>query len=44
LERLQATRRLVGRVAALLVPLPVMPSSFWVASAKPEAALVRSEG
>jgi potassium/hydrogen antiporter len=27
-----------------LVPLPVMPPSFWVASTKPEAALVRSQG
>jgi hypothetical protein len=26
------------------VPLPVMLSSFWVASPKPEAALVRSQG
>jgi hypothetical protein len=26
------------------VPRPVMPASFWVASTKPEAALVRSQG
>src|SRR5919198_3932115 len=26
------------------VPLPVMLSSFWVASTKPEAALARSQG
>src|SRR5204862_6812527 len=27
-----------------LVPLPVMPSSFWFASTKPEAALARGQG
>jgi len=26
-----------------LVPIPVMPPSFWVASTKPEAALNRSK-
>ena len=35
---------MVGRAAALLVLLPVMPSSFRVTSAKPEAALGRGQG
>ena len=26
------------------MPLPVVPSSFWVASTKPEAALARGQG
>ena len=37
-------RRRESLVEFHLVPLPVMPSSFWVASTKPEAALVRGQG
>src|SRR6266487_530479 len=33
-----------GVEAQHLVPLPVMPPSFWVASTKPEAALARGQG
>src|SRR5438132_14247927 len=43
-DRRRGRRRRGARGAArALVPLPVMLPSFWVASTKPEAALVRSK-
>jgi hypothetical protein len=43
-HELGRVRRAAADDGDFQVPLPVMPPSFWVASTKPEAALVRSQG